>query len=187
MVEVPESLLEERRRSGADRWDEMWDGVLHMVPAPSGPHQRFAFRLGAVLGARAEERSLVGAHESELYRAGPGRADYRIPDLVFCRPEHATDRGVEGRAELAVEVRSPGDETYDKFDFYAEVEVQELLVVDAATCAAELFVLIGGALVSGPLRSEALGVTFSTVAGPALVVAWPDGSAVVHGRVSLLS
>ena len=33
--EVPEYMLWERRRTGADRWDEMWEGVLHMAPAPN--------------------------------------------------------------------------------------------------------------------------------------------------------
>jgi Uma2 family endonuclease len=182
--EVPEDLLQERRRTGADRWDEMWDGVLHMVPAPSGPHQRFALRLAVVLHPLAETSQLVASHETELYRPGVGRTDYRIPDLVFSQRENATDRGVEGRAELAVEMRSPDDETYDKLPFYAEMEVQELLVVDPGTCEVELFVLTDGRLVSTErLHSVALDVTFETVDGPALRVTWPDGTADVHGRV----
>ena len=32
MAEVPSDLVETRRRIGADRWDEIWDGVLHMPP-----------------------------------------------------------------------------------------------------------------------------------------------------------
>lgn len=183
MLEVPESLLEERRRLGADRWDEMWDGVLHMVPAPSGPHQRFAARLLGVLLPLADARQLVASYETELYRPGVGRADYRIPDLVFSRRENATDRGVEGRAELAVEIRSPNDETYDKLPFYAEMEVQELLVVDPQTCEFELFVLDDGRLTAGPLHSGTLDVTFSTVDGPALRVTWPAGATDIHGRV----
>ncbi len=187
MLEVPEDLLAERRRLGADRWDEMWDGVLHMVPAPSGPHQRFATRLMMVLFPIAEAKGLVGSHETELYRPAVGRADYRIPDLVFARPEHSTERGVEGRAELAVEIRSPGDETYDKLPFYGEMEVQELLVVDPKTCAVELFTLAGGVLRAGALRSEALGVSFATVDGPALRVAWAGGAADVHGGTAPIS
>ena len=31
MLDVPQALLDERRARGADRWDEMWDGELHMV------------------------------------------------------------------------------------------------------------------------------------------------------------
>lgn len=186
MIEVPEDLLEERRRLGADRWDEMWDGVLHMAPAPSGPHQRFVFQLGSALKASVETAGLVVSHETELYRPGVGREDYRIPDLVVARRERSTDRGVEGRAELAVEVRSPNDETYEKLPFYAEMEVQELLVVDPRTCAAELFVLRDGALVPGPLHSTTLDMGFTTSntdAGPVLRVTWPGGSTDVHGRV----
>jgi hypothetical protein len=29
-----EELVERRRRSGLDRFDEVWQGVLHIVPAP---------------------------------------------------------------------------------------------------------------------------------------------------------
>jgi Uma2 family endonuclease len=184
-IGVQESLLEERRSRGADRWDEMWDGVLHMVlvPVPSGPHQRFLSQLALALSLLARAHGLVGSHTTELYRPGVGRDDYRTPDLAFYQPRYATDRGVEGRAELAVEIRSPNDETYDKLPFYAEMEVQELLVVEPHTCEVELFVLIGGRLERGELRSHALGVSFETVDGPALRITWDGGSADVHGRV----
>lgn len=33
--------LEQRRRTGADRWDEVWDGVAHVPPMPTTSHQRF--------------------------------------------------------------------------------------------------------------------------------------------------
>jgi hypothetical protein len=35
-LEAPGGLLEERRRLGLDIRDEMWDGVLHVVPPPGG-------------------------------------------------------------------------------------------------------------------------------------------------------
>jgi len=35
MLEAPEELLAERRRKGHDRFDEVWEGVLHMLPPPS--------------------------------------------------------------------------------------------------------------------------------------------------------
>jgi hypothetical protein len=34
-IEAPQAMLDERRRLGLDRRDEMWDGVLHVVPLPS--------------------------------------------------------------------------------------------------------------------------------------------------------
>jgi hypothetical protein len=51
-------LLDRRRRRGADRWDEMWDGVLHVAPMPSGVMQRFNTNLFATLGPLAEARGL---------------------------------------------------------------------------------------------------------------------------------
>ena len=36
---VPEPLLDWRKRTGAERWDEMWEGVLHMRPTPNRDHQ----------------------------------------------------------------------------------------------------------------------------------------------------
>ena len=47
MLDVPESLLDERRRQGLDVFDEVWEGVLHMVPPPSGEHQRLELELGS--------------------------------------------------------------------------------------------------------------------------------------------
>ena len=41
LLDVQPYFLEERRRVGADRWDEMWNGVLHMAPAPNIEHQGF--------------------------------------------------------------------------------------------------------------------------------------------------
>ena len=45
MASVPEHILEWRRRTGADRYDEMWEGVLHMAPVPNRDHQDLAFLL----------------------------------------------------------------------------------------------------------------------------------------------
>lgn len=39
MAPVPPEILALHRRTGADRYDEMWEGVLHMVAAPNREHQ----------------------------------------------------------------------------------------------------------------------------------------------------
>ncbi len=59
-----------------------------------------------------------------------------------------------GRAELVVEIRSGNDETYDKLDFYADLQVQEVFVADPDACTVELFVLRGGRLHAAPARSD---------------------------------
>lgn len=34
------ALLERRRRWGADRFDEVWEGVYRIMPAPGAAHRR---------------------------------------------------------------------------------------------------------------------------------------------------
>ncbi len=186
MLDVPEALLAERRRTGADSHDEMWEGVLHMVPPASGPHQRLGTDLVVVLAPLAKERGLVAWYETGLFRpAVPD--DYRVPDQIYARAERSTGRGVEGAAELVVEIRSPGDETDAKLGFFASLGVGEVLVLEPETRAAELYAGGDGSMVpvqvgAGGLTLVALGVSVDTVAtpeGPRLRLRWDGGSAEV--------
>ena len=55
-VALPE-VLRLRKQTGADRFDEMWEGVLHMRPAPSFDHQNTASGICAFFReVRSEER-----------------------------------------------------------------------------------------------------------------------------------
>jgi hypothetical protein len=51
-----EALLERRRRWGADHYDEVWEGVLHMSPAPHMRHARLAAQLLVILAPLAHAR-----------------------------------------------------------------------------------------------------------------------------------
>ena len=132
LLDVPQSLLDERRRLGHDRLDEMWDGVLHMVPPPGGPHQKRGTVLVSILHALSKQCGLEATYETGVFAVGRND-DYRVPDNVVSRPENRTPRGVDGRAELVVEFRSPNDESYEKLPFYARMEVQEVLILDRST------------------------------------------------------
>ncbi len=136
MLDVPESLLDERRRLGLDVFDEVWEGVLHMVPPPSGDHQRLGTRLVVIVLAAAERRGLVASHETGLFAADD---DYRVPDIIVSRPANCSRRGVDDTAELVVELRSPGDESSEKLPWYAARGVTETLIVDPATRTFELY------------------------------------------------
>jgi Uma2 family endonuclease len=120
-----EALLERRRQLGQDRYDEVWDGVYVMNPAPSYERQRLAQQLAVLLDP------LARAAELEAVAGGVnlGNEDsYRIPDASLHR------RGSGGTfvssAALVVEIRSPGDDTDQKIPFYAERGVDEVLIVD---------------------------------------------------------
>ena len=101
-----------------------------MVPAPSQWYQRFGGKLYVRIEPVAEKLGLVATYETSVYRPGVGDRDYRTPDLVVFDARHGSKRGVEGVAELAIEILSPGDETHDKLPFYVEVGVREILIID---------------------------------------------------------
>lgn len=171
MLEVPESLLAERQRLGTDRWDEMWEGVLHMVPPPSSSHQRLGSRLLQCLLEAAARCGLEGAYESGLF--APLRSDsFRVPDLVVARPDRWSRRGVEGAASLVVELLSPGDESFDKLPFYEQLGVAEVLFLDALTRELRLWRHDGARLVeqqadgAGWLSVAGLGLRIRLVPGP---------------------
>jgi Uma2 family endonuclease len=83
---------------------------------------------------------------------------------------------------LVVEIRSEGDETYEKIGFYAGLGVCEMLIVHPQGHWVELLRAVGGRLLpvtadtEGAVRSDVLGVQFATVAGR-LRITWEDGSA----------
>jgi len=111
-------------------------GYSHVTPAPSGRHQRAAFRLARFLedavdhAGREHELHVVPAVNVEISSAFrtaliPDIAVLNIePDLVAFQPDHLV---------LAVEVWSPGNtaaERRTKLAGYAAAGVQYLWIVD---------------------------------------------------------
>lgn len=172
ILDAPESLIAERHRLGHDLFDEVWEGEYHMVPFPTNEHQRMLLRLSVLLNPLAEDAGLEVRTQFGLYDPDvPDDSDYRGPDVVLFRPEHATERGVEGRAELVIEVRSPHDESFAKLGFYERVGVQEFLIVDRDTKALHHWVRQHGRLV----ETDTPVVTLRAV--PARL--WTDGPTLV--------
>jgi len=118
------TLLERRRAIGADRHDEMWQGVLHMAPAPQRRHAEVQAQLLARLDSPARAAGLRSLGEFNL--GGPD--DYRVPDAGLVPP--GGDALYLDTATLVVEILSPHDATWEKLPFYAAHRVDELLIVD---------------------------------------------------------
>lgn len=119
-----DAILERRRRLGQDLFDEVWEGVLHMNPAPSGKHGDVESQLHALLRPLALDAGLRMRGQFNLGEEG----DYRVPDGGLHRDP--TDRVYYSSAALVIEIVSPGDESWGKLDFYAAHGVEELLIVD---------------------------------------------------------
>jgi Uma2 family endonuclease len=126
----------------------MWEGVLHMPPMPNREHQELEWALETYLRLRwARPRKAKVYHNINV--ASPGRwpNDYRIPDLVLVSPERfGIDRNeyFEGAPDVVVEIRSPGDETYEKLQFYAQLGVPGAWVIDRDNKTPEIYVLHAG-------------------------------------------
>jgi len=184
MIAPDPDWLEQRHRLGQDRFDEVWDGVLHMVPFPTAEHQEREFDLEAVLRPLAAARGWKVFHEFGLYDPSTtGHTNYRGPDIVVVDPKYLSKRGVEGRAELVVEILSPNDESREKLPFYAKHETPEVWLLDPKTRAIEVFVLRGATYfpvaptTTSSILAPRLGLELRVVDGPKLRISWADGSA----------
>ena len=108
-------MLAERRRLGIDKSDEMWEGVLHLVPPASERHQSLEAELVVALRPAARRHGWKVTTNTGVFASDD---DYRVADVVVFSREAASHRGVDGAPEVVIEVRSSHDETYEKVPWY---------------------------------------------------------------------
>ena len=97
-----------------------------------------------------------------------GRRDnYRVPDQAYLR-ERATEVW-NTSAAIVVEILSPGDESYRKLDFYFQLGVEEILIVDPLRRLVEWY----GRAEEGFTRTGASGLLAVTEEGLAAEIDWP--------------
>lgn len=175
MPEVSPAILAWRKRTGAERWDEMWEGVLHMAPSPNRHHQDLEWALETYLRRRwARPRGARVYHQINVCPPGGWPNNYRIPDLVLLTPAcFAIDRNeyFAGAPDVVVEIRSPGDESYEKLGFYAALGVLEVRIIPRDSKEPELYTLQGSAYVRQ--AANAAGWVRSAVTGIELCVGVP--------------
>jgi Uma2 family endonuclease len=160
------SLFEERKRIGADTHDEIWDGEYHMAPAASFWHGRVQ---GILFGLLDRHATPLGFTAGLDFNLGVLK-NFRVPDLGVHRG--SPDLLWFDTAMIVVEVRSPDDETYDKFDFYFDHGVEEILVADLVTQTAKWFVRNADGFVELD-RSDLLNISSTDVLS---ALAWPTAS-----------
>jgi Uma2 family endonuclease len=172
-------LIRQRRDSGGDLWDEVWDGVYVMPPLADNEHQRlgleFAIDIRNVLEPDDRIQLFAGCNISDQPKRW--RRNYRCPDVaVFLPGNPAEDRGSHwfGGPDFAAEILSRFDRSREKFGFYAKVGVRELLLVDRRPWQLELhrrngdrWELVGRTGLDDPhvLTSQILPLTFRLISG----------------------
>ena len=123
-----ETLLQRRKKLGQDRRDEVWEGVYHMVPAPSHKHSTLAAQVKALLRPPA---SAAGLEITDEFNLGDSNTNFRVPDGGLHRPGAA--EMWHPTAALVIEVLSPEDDAWEKLPFYAAHHVDEILILDPDT------------------------------------------------------
>ena len=127
--EEPEIVawLARRRALGQDSFDEVWEGVCHVPPNARSEHAEVAVQVMMKLGARARA---AGVRSAGPFNLGTSPQNFRVPDGGWFRSSPNTL--YVSTAAAVLEVLSPEDETFAKFDFYAARGVEEILVADPA-------------------------------------------------------
>lgn len=180
IAEIPPETLAWRKRTGNDKFDEMWEGVLHMTPAPKRSHQNFEWELENWLRSHwARPLGNRVYHQVNVAAPGGWPDNYRIPDLVLLTPERFDidhDAYFEGAPTVVVEIRNPGDETMEKLPFYAQLGVPEVWVIDRDSKTPELYLLESGVYrlqtpaADGWLQSIATGIRMRGESGNRLAL-----------------
>ncbi|MBW3539437.1 MAG: Uma2 family endonuclease [Planctomycetes bacterium] len=182
-----QDLIAERRASGNDRYDEVWEGVYVVMPLPDVEHQYIVTRsctiFDLVVGVPEQASVLAGVNISD--RRDEWTHNYRCPDAAVYLPGNkAVNCGTHwvGGPDFGLEIRSPGNHALEKLDFYARIGTRELMIIDRDPWSLELFRLQGERLESvgrvtlqqsnepetsapGTLDSEVLPLRFGLVAG----------------------
>lgn len=180
--ELERRLRRHRRKTGASRWDEVWDKVYVMSPLPNLQHQQLVGRIYAALAglidATGRGQVFPGVNVSDQPKHW--KRNYRCPDVaVYLNENPAENCGTHwyGGPDLAVEVVSPGEDPHAKLGFYAKVKTRELLVVHRDPWKLELLRYAEGELkVAGTsaveesrpgeiLHTESVPFTWQLVAG----------------------
>ena len=179
-VPVTEREIDDRRRLGIDKLDELWAGEWHLVNPPKMWHATLNVELFLALAPRAQALGLRPHPEPVGLFAADN--DWRVPDQIYFRPEDAREEGVVS-AELVVEIRSPGDDSYKKLPFFASRGVAEVMVIhqdrrfELYRLNRDRYPVPAKPEDDGSVRSDVLDVAFTTVDGPRLLVSWDGGSA----------
>ena len=192
---ITDHLLEERIRAeraatGADHYDEVWDGVYIMAPMANNEHQDFVGFLTGIIQETIRRprlgKVLPGTNVTD--REDDWTLNYRVPDVaVFLNGTRAQNRGTHwfGGPDFAIEVVSVDDNSREKIPFYEKVGTRELLVIDRDPWSLELYRLSDGQLQlvgtvhtgdGNSVLSEVVGLSFQLLTGeerPELLVTQP--------------
>jgi Uma2 family endonuclease len=148
--QLEEQIRAQRAEWGGDRYDEVWEETYLMNPIPNPEHMEVQSNLvWAIKNAVISAAAIVYGGINVSDRAEDWTKNYRCPDVAVVLPGSTArrrDAYYLGGPDFVVEIISPHDRSRDKIDFYGQIGVRELLVVDRNPWELELYQLHDGKL-----------------------------------------
>jgi Uma2 family endonuclease len=153
--------------NGDGKFDEAWNGVVIMAPLPNDEHQELQLALSVPLFELIQLTRLgkvrPGVNVTDRY--DDWRINYRSPDVVvYLKSNPSINNGSHwiGGPDFLIEIISPNEDPLAKLEFYAGIGTREMLTVERAPWALELFKLIDGELVSSGRVTEGDGANLTS-------------------------
>jgi Uma2 family endonuclease len=148
---VEKRIRAQREETGADCFDEVWEGTYMMTPAPNLEHQDLGLGLATVFRIVVDWPRLGKVYQiiNVSDRERGWEHNYRVPDVAIALNEtHARFCGTHycGGPDFLGEIVSPDDHSREKFEFYAKIGVRELMLIDRDPWGLELYQLKDGEL-----------------------------------------
>lgn len=119
--------------------DEVWDGVLVLLPFVDNDHQSIKMILTFALNECVTKGAYMGVNVSD--RNEDWLSNFRCPDACVFLPENPAinhHSHYEGGPDFLAEVLSPNELPYEKLPFYASVGTREVLIIDRDPWSLEL-------------------------------------------------
>jgi Uma2 family endonuclease len=152
MATISNDLIAERETTGADRYDEVWEGGYVMTPLANDEHQDLSTLITSILQLVVGwtlHLGIVRGGTNLSDRETGWKSNFRVPDVaVFLNDTKAKNCGTHwcGPADFLVEIISPEDRTRKKLPFYSKLGIPELLLIDRDPWTLELYRLQQGKL-----------------------------------------
>ena len=175
----PKKVEPDKAERALEKYDEVWDGVVVVMPLPNDEHQEllegFSYSVAAAYGWPNPHRIRPGVNVSD--RVAGWEKNFREPDfVVYLEGNPAVNHGTHwvGGPDFLIEIVSPSGRSREKLPFYAKLGTKEVLVIDRDPWALELYHLRRGKLrLAGTVKpgdgnelsSSVMPLTFALVRG----------------------
>lgn len=141
--DTPQEVLSWRAQTGADYLDEVWDGFYHVAPEKDEIQLTIEAALECWLmncwGPRDQGRVF---REVRVATPKQFETDYRVPGLCLvcdCPTEVLHDGYLTVTPNVVIEITHPRSFAHEKLQFFAQIGVQEVWLIDEESRKVDLF------------------------------------------------